>query len=333
MTAAIPRTMTVIEIARPGGPEVLRPAERPVPSPAAGEVLIKVAGAGLNGADLTQRRGRYPMPPGVTDIPGLEASGTIAALGENVGGFKAGDQVCALLAGGGYAEYAVAPVPQCMPIPPGVALADAGALPETFCTVWTNVFERARLQAGETFLVQGGSSGIGYTAIELAKTFGARVLATARTAEKCKACERFGADRAINYMEEDFLEVGKAFTQGRGVDVILDMVGGAYIPKELELLAHGGRLVFVNLKAGRIVEADFGLIHAKHLVITGSRLRPLTIPEKGRICSSLAQKVWPLFASGQIRPEIYRRFPLREASAAHRLMESSEHIGKILLTV
>jgi len=328
-----PKTMTVIEITEPGGPDVLRPAQREVPTPAANEVLIKVAGAGLNGADLTQRRGRYPMPPGVTDIPGLEASGTVVALGPNVTTLEVGDAVCALLAGGGYAEYAVAPVPQCMPVPHGVALTDAGALPETFCTVWTNVFERAQLKAGETLLVQGGSSGIGYTAIELAKAFGARVLATARTAEKCRACERFGADRAINYTEEDFLEVGKAFTQGRGIDVILDMVGGSYIPKEMELLAHGGRLVFVNLKAGRIVEADFGLIHAKHLVITGSRLRPLSIADKGRICASLVEKVWPLFATGQVKPEIYRRFPLREAAAAHRMMETSEHIGKILLTV
>jgi NADPH2:quinone reductase len=330
---AIPESMTAIEISSPGGPEVLRPAERPVPQPQRGEVLIKVAGAGLNGADLTQRQGRYPMPPGVTDIPGLEASGTVAALGADVRRIKVGDQICALLSGGGYAEYVTAPALQCMAIPASVALADAGGLPETFCTVWTNVFDRARLRAGETFLVQGGSSGIGYTAIELAKAFGAKVLATARTAEKCRACERFGADLAINYKEEDFLEVAKQFTGGRGVDVILDMVGGSYIPKEFELLAHGGRLVFVNLKAGRIVEADFGLIHAKHLVITGSRLRPLSIEEKGEICAQLVEKVWPLFAAGQVKPEIYRRFPLREAAAAHRLMETSEHIGKILLTV
>ena len=330
---AVPRSMTAIEISAPGGPDVLKPVERPVPTPQRGEVLIKVAGTGLNGADLTQREGRYPMPPGITDIPGLEASGTVAALGEQVNRFKVGDEVCALLAGGGYAEYVTAPALQCMPVPANVTLADGGALPETFCTVWTNVFDRARLKAGEAFLVQGGSSGIGYTAIQLAKAFGATVLATARTAEKCKACERFGADRAINYKEEDFLQVAKSFTNGRGVDVILDMVGGSYIPGELELLAHGGRLVFVNLKAGRIVEADFGLIHAKHLIITGSRLRPLSIEDKGRICAQLVEKVWPLFADGRVRPEIYRRFPLREAAAAHRLMETSEHIGKILLTV
>jgi putative PIG3 family NAD(P)H quinone oxidoreductase len=333
MTPAIPQTMTVVEISKPGGPEVLKTAARAVPRPRAGEVLIKVAGAGLNGADLTQRQGRYSMPPGVTDIPGLEASGTVVALGEGVRACQPGDKICALLSGGGYAEYATAPALQCMPIPDNVALADAGALPETFCTVWTNVFERARLKAGETILVQGGSSGIGYTAIQLAKAFGAKVLATARTAEKLKACERFGADRAINYKEEDFLEAGRAFTGGRGVDVILDIVGGPYIPKELELLAHGGRLVFVNLKGGRIVEADFGLIQAKHLIVTGSRLRPLSIEEKGKICAQLTEQVWPLFASGKVKPEIYRRFPLHEAAAAHRLMESSEHIGKILLTI
>jgi putative PIG3 family NAD(P)H quinone oxidoreductase len=330
---AAPKTMTAIEVSTPGGPEVLKPVERPVPEPKRGDVLIKIAGAGLNGADLTQRQGRYPMPPGVTDIPGLEASGTIVAVGEGVRAFKEGDAVCALLAGGGYAEYVAAPAPQCMPVPANVALADAGALPETFCTVWTNVFDRGRLKSGETFLVQGGSSGIGYTAIQLAKAFGATVLATARTAEKCRACERFGADRAINYKDEDFLEVGRTFTRGRGVDVILDMVGGRYIPKEMELLAHGGRLVFVNLKAGRIVEADFGLIHAKHLLVTGSRLRPLSIEDKGRICAQLVEKVWPMFGDGRVKPEIYRRFPLREAAAAHRLMETSEHIGKILLTV
>jgi putative PIG3 family NAD(P)H quinone oxidoreductase len=333
MSNTLPEKMIAIEVSVPGGPEVLKPVERPVPRPARGEVLIKVAGAGLNGADLTQRQGRYPMPPGVTDIPGLEASGTIIALGEDVRRFEVGDTVCALLAGGGYAEYVTAPAPQCMPVPAKVSVADAGALPETFCTVWTNVFDRAHLKSGETFLVQGGSSGIGYTAIQLAKAFGAKVLATARTAEKCRACERFGADRAINYKDEDFLEIGKTFTGGRGVDVILDMVGGSYIPKEMELLAHGGRLVFVNLKGGRIVQADFGLIHAKHLVITGSRLRPLTIEEKGRICAQLVEKVWPFFADGRVKAEIYRRFPLREAAAAHRLMETSEHIGKILLTV
>ena len=330
--ADLPETMTVIEITAPGGPDVLKPAERPVPTPGEGEVLIKMAGAGLNGADLSQRQGKYPMPPGVTDIPGLELSGTIAALGEGTGRFKIGDPVCALVPGGGYAEYATAPEGQCMAVPDGVTLADAGGLPEAFCTVWTNLFDRVHLAPGETVLIQGGTSGIGSTAIQLAKAFGSVVLATARTPEKCAAMARLGADRPINYRDEDFLQVGKDFTGGRGVDVILDIVGGDYIPKEMELLAHEGRLVFINLKAGRIVEADFGLIHAKHLTITGSRLRPRSVAEKAGICRALEEKVWPLFAAGKVRAETWRCFPLAEAAEAHRTMESSEHIGKILLT-
>ena len=331
MTGDIPDEMVAVEIAEPGGPEVLRLARRPVPVPAPGEVLIRVAAAGLNGADLSQRRGTYPMPPGVTDIPGLEAAGTVVARGAGAERFAVGAAVCALLSGGGYAAYATAPEAQCMKVPPGVSVADAGGLPETFCTVWTNLLDRGALQAGETVLIQGGTSGIGCTAIQVAKGFGARVLATARTAGKCRAMERLGADRAINYTEEDFLAVGKSVTKGRGVDVILDIVGGAYLPKELELLAFGGRLVIVNLRAGRVVEADFGHIHAKHLIVTGSRLRPRSVEEKGTICRSLEEHVWPLFAAGRIRPETDSLFPLAEAAAAHRRMESSDHIGKILL--
>jgi putative PIG3 family NAD(P)H quinone oxidoreductase len=327
----LPDTMTAIEVYEPGGPDVLTPVTRPVPVPGAGEVLIRIAGAGLNGADLSQREGRYNMPPGITDIPGLEASGTIVATGEGARRFQAGDEVCALLVGGGYAEYVTVPEPQCMTLPPNVALVDAGGIPETFCTVWTNVMDRGALKDGETILVQGGSSGIGHAAIQTAKAFGATVLATARTPEKCAAILRFGADRAIQYTEEDFLDVARDFTDGRGVDVILDIVGGPYIPKEMELLAHGGRLVFVNLKAGRVVEADFGLIHAKHLIITGSRLRSRTIEDKGSICRALEENIWPHFASGAIRPEIYKSFPLKHAADAHRLMETSNHIGKILL--
>ena len=330
--ADLPETMTVIEITAPGGPDVLKPAQRPVPSPGPGEVLIKMAGAGLNGADLSQRQGKYPMPPGVTDIPGLELSGTIAALGAGAGRFSIDDPVCALVPGGGYAEYATAPEGQCMPVPDGVTLVDAGGLPEAYCTVWTNLFDRVHLAPGETVLIQGGTSGIGSTAIQLARAFGSTVLATARTAEKCAAMTRLGADRAINYTEEDFLAVGKDFTGGRGVDVILDIVGGDYIPKEMELLAHEGRLVFINLKAGRIAEADFGLIHARHLTITGSRLRPRSVAEKSGICRALEEKVWPLFAAGAIKTETWRRFPLADAAEAHRAMETSEHIGKILLT-
>lgn len=329
--ADLPDSMMAIEIAEPGGPDVLRPVQRPVPQPEHGEILIKMAGAGLNGADLSQRQGKYPMPPGVSDIPGLEISGIVAALGQGAGRFRIGDAVCALISGGGYAEYATAPEGQCMTVPEGVALEDAGGLPETFCTVWTNLFDRAHLAAGETVLIQGGTSGIGCTAIQLAKSFGATVLATARTAEKCVAITRLGADRAINYLQEDFLFVGREFTDGRGIDVILDIVGGDYIPKEMELLAHEGRLVFINLKAGRVVEADFGLIHAKHLTITGSRLRPRSVEDKAAICRALEDRVWPLFAAGKIRPEIWKRFPLAEAADAHRAMETSQHIGKILL--
>lgn len=327
----IPDSMTVIEIREPGGADVLTPATRPVPSPGPGEVLIRIAGAGLNGADLSQREGHYAMPPGVTDIPGLEASGTIVATGEAANRFQPGDEVCALLVGGGYAEYVAVPEPQCMKLPPDVSLADAGGIPEVFCTVWTNVMDRGALKTGEVILIQGGTSGIGHAAIQTAKAFGATVLATARTPEKCAAILRFGGDRAIQYTKEDFLEAARDFTDGRGVDVILDIIGGSYIPKEMELLAHGGRLVFVNLKGGRVVEADFGLIHAKHLVITGSRLRSRSIEEKGAICRALEEKIWPHFASGAIRPEIYRSFPLEHAADAHRLMETSDHIGKILL--
>lgn len=331
MSAPIPETMTAIEIRSPGGPEMLVPATRPVPKPGAGELLVKVAAAGVNRADCLQRMGKYPMPPGVTDIPGLECSGTVVAAGEGARRFKPGDQVCALLAGGGYAEYVNVPEPQCMALPPKVDLVAAGGVPETFCTVWTNVFERCRLQPGEVFLVQGGTSGIGYTAIQLAKAFGSPVLATAGSDEKCRACLEFGADRAINYRTEDFVAVGKEFTKGRGVDVILDMVGGPYIPKQLDLLAREGRLCFVALMAGTRVEADFGLIHRKHLTVTGSTLRSRSVEQKGAICRALEEKVWPLFASGKCWPVIYRSFPMAEAAEAHRLMESSQHVGKILL--
>lgn len=271
------------------------------------------------------------MPPGVTDIPGLEVAGIVVAVGDGVVKIAPGNEVCALIAGGGYAEYAIAPQQQCMSIPTGVEFQDAGGLPEAFCTVWTNLMERGGLKTGETALIQGGTSGIGCAAIQIAKAFGATVLATARTEEKCMAMTRLGADRAINYSTEDFLEIGRDFTDGRGVDVILDIVGGPYIPKELELLAFNGRLVFVNLRAGKIVEADFGHIHAKHLTVTGSRLRPRSVEEKGRICRQLEERVWPHLASGAIKPETYRKFPLAEAAKAHRLMETSDHIGKILL--
>ena len=323
--------MNAVEVSEPGGPDVLKLAKRPVPVPEAGEVLIEVRSAGLNGADLSQRKGTYAMPPGVTDIPGLEVAGTVAAVGSGVARLSVGDDVCALIAGGGYAEFAVAPQEQCMSVPPGVGLVDAGGLPETYCTVWTNLIDRGALAAGETALIQGGTSGIGCTAIQIAKAFGATVLATARTEEKCQAMRRLGADRAINYSTESFLEVCRDYTDGRGVDVILDIVGGPYIPMELDLLAYNGRLVFVNLRAGKVVEADFSHIHAKHLTVTGSRLRPRSVAEKGKICRQLEKNVWPLFAAGTIKPETYRVFPLAEAAAAHRLMETSDHIGKVIL--
>ncbi len=331
MLANIPATQTVIEIKSPGGPEVLVAATRPAPEPGAGEILIRIAGAGVNRADCLQRMGRYPMPPGAPDIPGLECSGTIVKLGEGVTDRQVGDRVCALMIGDGYGEYAAVPAVQSLPVPAGVDLVDAGGLPETFCTVWTNVFERMRLEAGETFLVQGGSSGIGITAIQLAKAFGAKVLATAGSDEKCRACRDYGADIAINYRTQDFVEVGKAFTDGRGVDAILDMVGGDYIPRQLDLLAHEGRLCFVALMQGARVEADFGLIQRKHLTVTGSTLRSRTVPQKAAIVAALREKVWPLWAAGKLRTFTYQRFPLAEAAEAHRLMELSRHIGKIVL--
>jgi NADPH2:quinone reductase len=331
MRANIPTTQTVIEIKAPGGPVMLVPASRPVPEPKSGEVLIRIAAAGVNRADCLQRMGRYPMPPGAPDIPGLECSGTVVKTGDGVSAWQTGDQLCALTIGDGYGEYAAVPAVQCLPVPAGVALTDAGGLPETFCTVWTNVFERMRLQAGEVFLVQGGSSGIGITAIQLAKAFGAKVLATAGSEEKCQACRDFGADVAINYRTQDFLQIGKDFTNGRGVDAILDMVGGDYIPRQLDLLAHEGRLCFVALMRGGKVETDFGLIQRKHLTVTGSTLRSRTVEQKATIITALREKVWPLWAVGKLRPFTYKQFPLAEAAEAHRLMESSTHIGKILL--
>jgi len=331
MLANIPATQTVIEIEAPGGPEMLVPAIRPVPEPKPGEVLIRIAAAGVNRADCLQRMGRYPMPPGAPDIPGLECSGTVVKTGDGVSAWRAGDQLCALMIGDGYGEYASVPAGQCLPVPAGVSLIDAGGLPETFCTVWTNVFERMHLQAGEVFLVQGGSSGIGVTAIQLAKAFGARVLATAGSDEKSQACLDFGADAAINYRTQDFVQIGKDFTKGRGVDAILDMVGGDYIPRQLDLLAHEGRLCFVALMRGGKVETDFGLIQRKHLTVTGSTLRSRTVVQKASIITALREKVWPLWAAGILRPFTYKQFPLTEAAEAHRLMESSTHIGKILL--
>ena len=321
MLANIPAAQTVIEIKAPGGPEMLVPATRPVAEPKPGEVLIRIAAAGVNRADCLQRMGRYPMPPEAPDIPGLECSGTVVKVGDGPSPWQAGDRVCALMIGDGYGEYAAVPAVQCLPVPAGVSLVDAGGLPETFCTVWTNVFERMHLQPREVFLVQGGSSGIGVTAIQLAKAFGAKVLATAGSDEKCRACRDYGADVAINYRTEDFVQVGKEFTGGRGVDAILDMVGGDYIPRQLDLLAHEGRLCFVALMRGNKVETDFGLVQRKHLTVTGSTLRSRSVEQKAAIVAALKEKVWPLWAAGKLRPFTYKQFPLAEAAEAHRLME------------
>ena len=323
--------MIAIEIREPGGPEVLVPVERQTPAPAAGEVLIKVAAAGVNRPDVFQRLGRYPPPPGVTDIPGLEVSGIITEVAGGAGSFRVGDAVCALVAGGGYAEYCVAPAPQCLPAPRGLELVDAAAIPETFLTVWTNVFERGRLQAGESILVHGGSSGIGTTAIQLARSFGARVFATAGSADKCAACERLGAERCINYREADFVAVVRELTAGRGVDVVLDMVGGAYFARNVDVLAAEGRLVEIATLQGNKAELNIQTIMQRRLTITGSTLRARPIADKGTIAEAVHRHVWPLLESGAVRPIVYATFPLRDASAAHRMMESSAHIGKLVL--
>jgi putative PIG3 family NAD(P)H quinone oxidoreductase len=323
--------MIAIEIREPGGPEVLVPVERPTPVPAAGEVLIKVTAAGVNRPDVFQRLGRYPPPPGVTDIPGLEVSGIIAEVASGAGSFRVGEAVCALVAGGGYAEYCVAPAPQCLPAPRGLDLTDAAGIPETFWTVWTNVFGRGRLQAGESILIHGGSSGIGTTAIQLARSFGARVFATAGSADKCAACERLGAERCINYREADFAAVVLEQTAGRGVDVVLDMVGGAYFARNIDVLATEGRLVEIATLQGAKAELNIQTVMQRRLTVTGSTLRARPIADKGAIAEAVHRHVWPLVESGAVKPIVYATFPLRDASAAHRVMESGAHIGKLLL--
>lgn len=325
--------MIAIEISRPGEPEVLVPAERPTPTPGVGEILIQVAAAGVNRPDVFQRLGRYPPPPGASDIPGLEVAGTVQALGEGVGGWRGGDAVCALVSGGGYAEYCVAPAVQCLPVPDGMDVVTAAAIPETFFTVWTNVFDRGRLAHGESLLVHGGSSGIGTTAIQLAHARGARVFATAGSREKCNACERLGAERGIDYRVEDFVAVIKELTGGRGVDVVLDMVGGEYFARNLEVLAVEGRLVEIATLHGTKAELNLQTMMQRRLTITGSTLRIRSAPEKGAIAAALRDQVWPLLESGAVKPVVYAKFPLRDAAAAHRMMESGEHIGKLVLVV
>lgn len=324
--------MICIEIAAPGGPDVLQRTERADPSPAAGEVLIRVAAAGVNRPDVLQRRGGYPPPPGASDIPGLEVAGTIAALGEGVEEWRVGDRVCALVTGGGYATLCVAPARQCLPVPASLDLVAAGAVPETFFTVWTNVFDRGRLTSGDSALFHGGASGIGTTAIQMARARGARVFATAGSDDKCRACEALGAERAINYRTEDFVAVLKALTGGRGVNLILDIVGGEYFARNIAALAVDGRLVQIGLMGGAASAAiDLGDVLRRRLTITGSTLRPRSVEEKGAIADALRREIWPLLEDGRVRPVIYRTFPLTEAAAAHRLMESSEHVGKIVL--
>lgn len=323
------KDMTAIAITAPGGPEVLRPVRLPIPVPKPGEILVRVTAAGVNRPDVLQRQGAYPPPPGAPETPGLEIAGEVTALGEGVKRYEAGDRICALVPGGGYAEFAVVHEDNALPVPPGLSLTEAAAIPETFFTVWTNVFDRGRLKEGEILLVHGGSSGIGTTAIMLGKAFGAVVVVTAGSVEKCKACTELGADLAINYRTEDFVTV--LADKGLKPDVILDMVGGDYVAKNLKAVAMHGRIVMIAFQRGSRFEADWMPVMLKRLTFTGSTLRPRSVAEKAEIARALERRVWPLFGAEQLKPIIFRTFPLTEAAAAHALMESSEHIGKIVL--
>ena len=325
--------MRVIEISKPGAPEVLVVGERPTPVPGPGEVLIKVVAAGVNRPDVLQRYGKYPPPPGAPDTPGLEVAGYVAACGQGAVEFQEGDAVCALVAGGGYAEYCVAPQAQCLKPPATLSLVEAAGVPETFFTVWTNVFERGKLQRGDTILIHGGSSGIGTTAIQLAKAFGARVFATVGTEAKGDACIGLGADMVVNYKTTDWVQAFKDATEGRGVDIVLDMVGGDYVARNLDLLAVEGRLVQIAFLKTSKVELDLMQVMRRRLTITGSTLRPRSPEEKGVIARALAEQVWPLIEAGRVRPIIYAELPLERAAEAHRMMEAGEHIGKIILTI
>lgn len=327
--------MRAVEITSYGGPEVLRETQRPAPVPAAGELLIAVQASGVNRPDVLQRKGLYPMPPGVSDLPGLEVAGTVAGGAPEdlaAAGLALGDAVCALVAGGGYAEHCVAPAGQCLPLPRGLTMVEAASLPETFFTVWQNVFTIAKLQPGETLLVQGGSSGIGVTAIQLAKALGSQVIVTAGSDEKCAACVALGADHAINYRTQDFAAETKRLTGGRGADVVLDMVGGAYIEREVQCLADDGRLALIAVQGGTEARFDAGLVLRKRLAITGSTLRPRSVAYKTALARELRQRVWPLLEAGRVRPVIHQVFPAAQAAQAHALMESSTHVGKIVLT-
>ena len=328
--------MIAIEISKFGGPEVLVPVERPRPVPLPGEVLIKVAAAGVNRPDAMQRRGGYAPPAGASDIPGLEVAGTIGEVGPgspDSGGYQIGDRVCALVSGGGYAEFCAAPAVQCLPVPRGLDMVAAGAIPETSFTVWNNVFDRGHLKPGEWILIHGGSSGIGTIAIQLARVLGSRVLVTAGSAEKCAACERLGAERAINYRDTDFVAAVRETTGGRGVDVVLDIVGGDYVPRNIDVLAIEGRLVQIALQAGSTAQLNMVPLLVKRLTITASTLRARSVQEKGVVAAAVRANVWPLLESGAVKPIIHATFPLRSASEAHRVMEASTHIGKLVLTI
>jgi NADPH2:quinone reductase len=328
----IARTMIAIEISTPGGPDVLRPVERPTPEPMRGEVLIAVEAAGLNRGDLMQRQGYYPPPPGASDIPGLEVAGHIAALGGGVQGWQVGDRVCAILAGGGYAEYAVAPAVQCLPTPRRLSMTEAGALPETLFTCWTNLIDDGHLAAGETLLIHGGASGIGTTGIQLAKALGATVFVTAGSAEKCAACRKLGADLAIDYKSEDFVAAINRVTAGRGVDVVLDIVGGDYIRRSMEIMAKSARHISIGIMTTPDATVSVPQIIMKRLTLTGSTLRGRTPTEKGVIADALRQRFWPVIEQGKLKPVVHESFPLARAADAHRALEAGNHIGKIVLT-
>jgi NADPH2:quinone reductase len=325
--------MRVIEIAAPGGPEQLRLAIRPVPKPGPGEVLIRVAAAGINRPDVVQRQGHYSPPPGASDLPGLEVAGTVAELGPGVAEPRVGAQVTALLAGGGYAEYAVAAAPLCLPVPASLSLVEAAAVPETFLTVWTNVFERGGCKAGDTVLIHGGTSGIGTTAIQLAAAWGAKVFATAGTHSKARVCEDLGAVRGIDYRTEDFVQIVKDGTGGRGADVILDIVAATYVQRNIEVAAVDGRIIVIAVQGGSRAEIKMNMLMLKRLTLIGSTLRSRTVEQKAAIATAVRENVWPLLATRRVRPIIHATFPLEQAADAHRLMESSSHIGKIVLTV
>jgi NADPH2:quinone reductase len=325
--------MNVVEIAAPGGPEQLKPALRPMPKPAEGEVLIRVAAAGVNRPDVLQRQGKYPPPPGASDLPGMEVAGEIVELGPKATGVSIGDKVTALLPGGGYAAYAVASAVLCLPVPEGMSMVEAAAIPETYFTVWTNLFERAGCKAGDTVLIHGGTSGIGTTAIQLAHAWGAKVFATAGSPEKVKACEELGAVRGIDYKTEDFVEVIKQHTGGKGVDIILDIVAGPYVARNIDSAALEGRIVVISHLGGARSEINISKLMMRRLTLTGSTLRSRTVAQKGAVAAGVLKNVWPLLRAGRARPVIHATFPLAEASEAHRLMESSSHIGKIVLTI